>query len=79
MVGKSPSSAEGAASVPSSGAGTPHASVPKNKTKWKQCCGQFNTEFKNKNQTNGPHQKKIFKKIKFFKKWRFAVLDVFKF
>ena len=23
--------------------------------------------------------KKIFKKIKFFKKWRFAVLDVFKF
>lgn len=24
-------------------------------------------------------KKKVFKKIKFFKKWRFAVLDVFKF
>ena len=58
VVGKSPSGAEGAASIPGSGAGTPHASVPKNKTKWKQCCGKFNKEFKNKTQKNGPHQKK---------------------
>ena len=47
----------------------------KTKPEWKQCCGKFNKEFKKK---NGPHQKNL-KKIKFLKKWRFAVLDVFKF
>ena len=65
MVTTSPSRAGGVGSIPGQGAKIPHASWPKNqnikKKKKKQYFNKFNKDFK-----NGPHQKKIKKKVHFF-------------
>ena len=55
MVETSPSTAEGAGSIPDQGIKIPHASGPKNQNvKQKQYCNKFNKDFK-----SGPHKKKI--------------------
>ena len=60
MVKTLPSSAGGAGSIPGRGAKITHALWPKNQNiKRKQYYNKFTKDFK-----NGPHQKKIFKKIK---------------
>ena len=59
VVNTSPSGAKGAGSNPGQGAKIPHASQPKNQNKkQKQYCNKFSTDFL----TNGPCQKKSFKK-----------------
>ena len=59
MVKTSPSNAGGAGSIPGWGAKIPHASWPKNQNiKQKPYCNKFNKDFK-----NGPHQKKLLKKM----------------
>ena len=64
VVKTSPSSAGRAGLIPGRGARIPHASWPKNQDiKQKQYCNKFNKDFK-----NGPHQKKIFKKMKEMRK-----------
>ena len=61
MVRTSPSNAEGAGSIPGQEAKILHASWPKNQNiKQKQYCNEFNKDF-----SDGPCQKKIFKKIKY--------------
>ena len=61
MVKTSPSSAGGVGLIPDQGAKFPPASGPKNQNmKQRLYCNKFNKDFK-----NGPHQKKIFKKINF--------------
>ena len=58
MVKTLPSSAGDAGPFPGQGAKIPHALWPKPKTKQKQYCNKFNSDFK-----NGPHQKKQINKI----------------
>ena len=54
VVKTSPSNAEDEGSIAGWGAKIPHASWPGNQNlEWKQCCGEFNKDFK-----NGLHQKK---------------------
>ena len=61
MVRTSPSNAEGAGSIPGQEAKILHASWPKNQNiKHKQYCNEFNKDF-----SDGPCKKKIFKKIKY--------------
>ena len=61
-VKTSPSNAGGVGSIPGQGAEIPHASGPKNQNiKQKQYCNKLNKDFK-----NGPHQKILKKKKRWF-------------